>query len=384
MRLMRFLTALLLSMLASSLPFAASNDTPPTVPSGAGLLFCKAVFSNGTSAAGAPLILLAVSNSSQTVFRLIADSSGGFVLPLSPSQYEFDALIDYPESGGIDFASTVSSNLAHSSNSTFVFYPAGSVSGKVLLSGKPVSNATVRANCPSPAFDYARINGGEAVRSGEAGEFILKALPAGSCMVSAHSGSGANSAEVLVEGGRSKQVDIELSPPTQPPPAQPQKQDGIPSELAVAALAIIAIAAFLLSRKKEEPRHGGAAESREELAGKKAGQKEKAAAKRASGKAAAMTRAAEKTAKTGAAPSHGLESEKAKAVLSTLTDREAEIVRHLLSAGGKAKRSSLQHKLLIPKTSLLRNLRSLERKNIVKLTPFGRNLLAELNRGLFE
>jgi uncharacterized membrane protein len=75
---------------------------------------------------------------------------------------------------------------------------------------------------------------------------------------------------------------------------------------------------------------------------------------------------------------------KVKAVLATLRDREAEIVKFLFKCNGRAKRSQIQHKLLIPKTSLLRNLRSLERKNIVKLTPFGRNLLAEIEEKLFS
>ncbi|MEM4348556.1 MAG: hypothetical protein QXN37_03235 [Candidatus Anstonellaceae archaeon] len=61
-----------------------------------------------------------------------------------------------------------------------------------------------------------------------------------------------------------------------------------------------------------------------------------------------------------------------------------EITLFLLKSGGRAKRSQIQHKLLIPKTSLLRNLRSLERKNIVKLVSFGRNLLAEINQHIFK
>jgi uncharacterized membrane protein len=160
--------------------------------------------------------------------------------------------------------------------------------------------------------------------------------------------------------------------------------------VALAAVAFVALLAYFFTKKKSPPGSKGQAEgsARNRIS---AGRHSKTAS-------AALHKVAPPSAQKRASPpapakaqpaSHeqggfDISNPKASAVLSTLSEREREIAVFLLKSGGRAKRSQVQHKLLIPKTSLLRLLRSLERKNIIKLTPFGRNLLAEIDQSLFR
>jgi len=358
--------------LALALPLVYSADElPPAVPSGEGLFFCRAIFSNGTSAANAPLVLLARGNGSDTIYRLITDATGRFVLSLGKGSFEIDSLLDMPSTSGVDFAATASVREA-SGNITLIFYPTGSLSGKIVSNLSPVSGAAVRVACPSSAFDYSRINGDTEAKAGEAGDFLFRVLPVGTCVVSASSGALAGSAPAQVKAGEISSVTVELQKK-----AITEGQDWFPFAAGASALALLLIMYFIYSYlrgKKAKAQFSQAKPSPEKPMSAPASSYGMRVSK------AASKKAAEEERESGL----DINNSRAKAVLSTLSDREREIVRFLFKSGGRAKRSSMQHKLLIPKTSLLRNLRSLERKNIVKLTPFGRNLLAEIEEPLFK
>lgn len=344
-----------------------SEPQPPVPPSQEGPLFARAVYSNGSPMHNSALVLLVRSGKSDTVLRLITDESGRFLLSLGKGAHDIDALLDLPGTPGMDFASTSSFSGDGTSNLTLIFYPAGSLSGKVLQQGAIAPTARVRVSCPSNSFDYVRINGVAEVDAGEAGEFMFRALPAGSCTVSASAPSLANSAEFSVLPGQLTAVVVEMKPKALGP-------DPIPfAAIAIGAIVLLGMA-FLAFRQRFFGKTAYAAVSAPLRP-----------VRAPDGPLPAKAKAKEKKAawETEETP-YSLANPKVKAVLSTLTDREAEITKFLLKCGGRAKRSSMQHKLLIPKTSLLRNLRSLERKNIVKLTPFGRNLLAEISESLFR
>ncbi|MEM2138021.1 MAG: hypothetical protein QW568_02945 [Candidatus Anstonellaceae archaeon] len=348
-------------LLFSNLSFAAENDSdlPPATPPSSGEVFVRAVLANGSSASNSPLVILARANRSgqiqTTIYKVISDSSGRALLSLDAGSYEFDALLINPSTSGADYASTATAVLPQSQSITLIFYPSGSLSGKATLDGSPVPNAKVWVSCPSATFDYERINGGTQVQAGEAGDFLFRVLPTGSCQVSSSADSLAGSAAVTIQHGKSASATIELK----------KKSSG--TDILPTALAALAIAGaiYLLAFRKPK-KEGG----QSQLIGIK---KEQQPPPTPSSKPDPQPEQSR----------FNLSDPKVKAVLSTLSDREAEIVKFLFKQNGRAKRSQIQHKLLIPKTSLLRNLRSLERKNIVKLTPFGRNLLAEVEEKLF-
>jgi uncharacterized membrane protein len=377
---MRFLAApLLFFFLACPLAFASSNtspgsEQPPSAPDASTTVFARAVFSNGSPIASSSLVMLVRTNQSSTTYRMLTDPSGRVILSLKKGSYEVDSLLDLPSTPGVDFASTASLEVPSEGNATLIFYPSGSLAGRVLASGSPVPNALIRVSCPSSAFDYSRINGGVDAQAGEAGDFLFRALPAGTCIVSASAGSLAGSSEAQVSPGQVSSALVEMKRK-----AETEGSVGLlPILIAcVGALALAAI--WLYSRKRDGAAQGAPGASRHAKPGKSADKKEEegivAPAKQAPYRKADAQPEEEK---------FNANSPKAKAVLATLSDREREIVRFLFKCNGRAKRSQMQHKLLIPKTSLLRNLRSLERKNIVKLTPFGRNLLAEIEDSIFS
>ncbi|VVC00486.1 Carboxypeptidase regulatory-like domain protein [uncultured archaeon] len=344
--------------LALALPIcmaAANESLPPAAPSG-GAVFGHAQFTNGSPIADSPLVILARSNSSDTIYRLITGPSGNFVLALGPGQYDIDALLADSSTSVIDHAATGQADSSREGNLTLIFYPAGSVAGTALSGGSPVPGAKVKVACPSSGFDYVRVNGGATVLAGDAGDFLFKALPTGSCIISASTGSLAGSVEAAVQYEKTSTVSVEMK----------QKAAGFDYASFVLPLAIVAIVSAYFGRMSN--RHPVSPAPR---------------AQPAQGPESAPLQPAHQKKKAQQPEEEkGMESmlsdPKVKAVLSTLSDREREIVRFLFKSGGRAKRSTIQHKLLIPKTSLLRNLRSLERKKIVKLTPFGRNLLAEI------
>ena len=369
--------AIIFSLLLLPLAFSVANvsalsEPPPAAPDVSSVIFARAVLSNGSAVSGLPLIILARGNDSSTVYRTITDSSGLVILSLQNGSYEIDALLDMPNTPGMDFASTAWFSVPSSGgNATLIFYPAGSLAGKVLSNNAPVPGARVSVSCPSSAFDYGRINGGVIVQAGDAGDFLFRALPAGTCVVSASTDGLAGSVSADVEAGRVMPVSVDVMRKASPP--QPQTMDSaVAIAIAIALLALAAIAFFAWNNAGRKGRPQPAVRR----GGKRAGWKETGVKKRP---------AVQRPSRAISSES-GLDAEspRAKAVLATLTEREREIVRFLFKSGGRAKRSQMQHGLLIPKTSLLRNLRSLERKNIVKLTPFGRNLLAEVERPLFQ
>ena len=351
---------------------SVDSQLPPAVPQSQGPVAVRAELANGSMALGMPITITATSGNATATFRLITGREGNFLLQLGDGEYQLNAVLDDMATPGVDFASTTSLSVPSQRNLTMVFYPSGSVAATVLEEGAIVQGASMHMSCASDWFDYGEINGANA-QAGQAGDFLFRALPAGTCVVSASTQMSAGSTRVDVKQGTLSTIQVELK----------RKALALTDiALVIGAIAVVAILAyqlFIVGRRKKPAAQEAHAE--EQSARPKASRQGNA------GVAAQSVQVqAAKAAPPKEAPSSSLDvnSEKARAVLSTLSEREAEIVRLLFSSGGKAKRSTMQHRLLIPKTSLLRNLRALERKNIVKLTPFGRNLVSELDRKLFE
>lgn len=382
---MRAFKLLVLLALFAAQVFPEGNDTLPPIPPSESVLIIKAVYPNGSAMANSPIVLLARTKADQSnfsVFRLITDSSGAVFISLGKAQYELDAIANIPSTPGADFASTSAVDASRNSTATMVFYPAGSITGSVSYNGLPVADAEVSISCPSNSFDYARINGAV---DAKAGAFSVLAIPVGRCAVSASSGSLASSQEIDVAQGQTSSAKLELLPIAG---EREQQASSLPTLALLGFLALLAaaIAYFVLFGKgkgKGAKTHG----EKSMLASSEGKRGKQPKAKSAMGKPSTKTPSSKRKLAAGKmvaslpnAPASAAQQQNeasVQAVLSTLSEREREIAECLMSSGGRAKRSTLQHKLLIPKTSLIRNLRSLERKNLVKLTPFGRNMVAE-------
>src|SRR3989338_9915703 len=245
---------LLLLAMSASIVFAADDDLPPGAPGTGGVIFVRAIFQNNSPVANSSLIVLARTNNSESVFRLITDSSGRFVLSLAESAYELDSILDRYETPGIDFASTASVQSTMDGNATLIFYPTGSIAGKVSEGGSHAAGAWVKIACLSQSFDYERVNGGLSVKSGDAGNFIFRALPTGTCVVSSSAGSASGSVEVLIEHGQVGSAEIQLE----------KKADDYVIFLyfAVGAITVAALAfAFFRQRSSGHPTAGPSLES---------------------------------------------------------------------------------------------------------------------------
>ena len=350
------------------------------MPQTDGLVALQAVLVNGSPAVGMPLLITATKtgSNSPTTYRLITGREGNVLLTLDKGSYQLSCVLDNMATSGADYAATASLAIPGEQNRSLAFYPAGSVAATALEGGQVVPGATMHVSCASDWFDYELINGADA-KAGQAGDFIFRALPAGTCVISASTQASAGSAQVDIGQGSLQSIQVVLKPK-----ALGIIDIALALGAAAALAAIIAYYFFFAGKKQAVPAAQDA----------HAGEKIRAAEKMPSVKALkSKPRASSIPSQQkddARAPAHqkasafDVNGEKARAVLSTLSEREAEIARFLCASGGKAKRSTMQHRLLIPKTSLLRNLRSLERKNIVKIIPFGRNLVAELQRDLFE
>jgi len=351
--------------LAFSENVSADSSVPPSAPQGEGPVSVKAVLANGTPPMGMPVTIIATAGGATTTYRLITGREGNFLLQLGSGDHQLSATLDDMATSGVDYASSAAVSVPSERNLTLTFYPAGSVAASVLEEGRLVPGADLHVSCSSDWFDYSAINGASQ-RASEAGDFLFRALPTGTCVISASTQTAAGSAQVAVEHGKLKNAQIDMKPKAN------AFQDMLPALFAVLVIAVGVY--FVFARKKPADARR---ETPPEAVQKPTARRQKEKQPRASAKAAPAT--AQHLQKQ-----FDVKSGKVRAVLGTLSEREADIVRFLMSSGGKAKRSTMQHKLLIPKTSLLRNLRALERKNIVKLIPFGRNIVAELERSLFE
>jgi len=344
-----------------------TGDVPPEVPSTIpSPIYVTAMFPNGTAIASTPIFITVRTSDTHSDYHLVTGPKGEVLLVSEGKKAFADALLDNPSTSGPDYAASTELLSYSFQNATLVFYPSGGVVGRAEDSfGSPLFGANISVSCPTHSFDYGSISGGET--TGRGGEFSLRALPIGKCMISASKGELAGSSEIAVKQGEITSAKIVLASPAPPVPDAPIVKDDYGNWLLIGAafiLGAIAVAFFILQKKPHAIPTNPVARQTPQAEAEKA---EKPAKRNSSPKKQKAPHASQEPL-----------SPQAQAVLNTLSEREREIVLFLFSSGGRAKRSQMQHKLLIPKTSLLRNLRALERKNIVKLTPFGRNLLAEL------
>jgi uncharacterized membrane protein len=273
---------------------------------------------------------------------------------------------------GKDLAAALTLNVSRDANQTVFFQSVASVAGTVTdEENASIANALVEVNCLQEFYELKELNAetplrfetANSFRADSSGAFLLKFVPVGACRFTATAPSAGNeSASVLVEltQGELARVALRVKKPLQP----------VPQANYLVWIALLALAALL-----------AAWFAREYAKRKKEAKKE---AKEEKGKPAAAAKPKQ------AAPSEekGKETEKEKEkmrptkkmrdVMNALSERERKIVEVLIAHDGKLKQNKIFRETLIPKTSLSRALESLERRNVVHLTPEGNTFLAEL------
>jgi len=242
---------------------------------------------------------------------------------LPKGDWAISAIVDDPATPAADYlseAQAVRVAAGRQSNLSVALYPAGDLSGEINAAG-----ASLKLSC-------AGFDGLFETRASQNGSFDFGAVPARRCTIIAASPSGEKEFNVTVRQGEENNerillvVDVSID----------RKTGGEIGNalLFVAFLLVFLCAALLLPRFKRI------------LARHKARQE--------------------------AQPSGLKASKRALDVISTLPEREAAVVNHLLDNKGRDTQSRIRKKPLIPKTSLFRIIASLEKKNVVNAVKDGK------------
>lgn len=219
-----------------------------------------------------------------------------------------------------------------------IMWPSGSIRGKVYAKdGELIADSSVGASC---AYTYGEQN----VKSDAFGVFFFQYLPVGRCVVTASKGNEIGTADITVEKGKITEANVVLG-------ERMKIEENYMWLLAAGIIVIlIVIGAFVWKIMGEH----------------------KKKLKKTSEK---IIKSREKKESRVAIPVHSFgeipATQRMLDIMKALNEKEKSIVEFLLKNGGKARQSKISYTLMMPKTSLLRALYSLEHRNIVVSKKFG-------------
>lgn len=339
---------LLVFLSATSFVFA---DLPPLLPTGAyavglyardaatGKAFANHIvsyhFEQQTARNGLSILVTATE---------LTDANGSLTAYLDEGVWKFLAEADDYSTSGKDYAAAGEINVSKDFSLVVYFQEVGSVTGEVVdEQNKLVSNAKLGLDCvKAPAAQS--LNYGQLVSDAN-GNFMLRFVPTGACRITASLDSKTGFVDVTLQRGELKQTRVAF-----------KNTVGRGSEtfsilLVLLAILIVSTLAFVYFKRAGKPAVLKTRETRE---------KPQAA----------------KTAR--AIAPKGLKSTgKMRIVLNALNERERAIAELLLANDGRMKQARISRELLMPKTSLLRAVQSLEKRNIVRTTPLGKHKIVE-------
>ena len=274
----------------------------------------------------------------------LTDANGSLTAYLDAGVWKFLAEADDYSTSGKDYASTGEINVSKDSSLIVYFQEVGSVTGEVVdEQNKLVSNAKLGIDCVK-ASDAQSLNERQLVSDAN-GNFILRFVPTGACKITASLDSKTGFVDVSLQRGELKQTRVTL-----------KNTIGRGSEtfnilLILLAILIVSTLAFIYFKRAEKP---SVLKTRE-------------------------TKEKQTVAKTARAiEPKGLKStDKMRIVLNALNERERSIAELLLANEGWMKQAKIARELLMPKTSLIRAVDSLEKRNIVRTTPLGKHKTVE-------
>jgi len=339
---------LLIIVVASQLAHSAEEGPPPLPPGDNEVYFH--LFDAGTGARisnGTASFSMAGEGGEISELSMQLRNGSARVL-LDSGKWSVIGDVDDPQTQGKDLASYSEITVSGDSNFTLYFIPAASANIQSVDSqGDVVPNAGISISCVKmDEQKVALMNGQEKLQTDANGLLLVRFVPAGPCVVTASQDGLVGSTNINLQKGQFASLKSTLGASL--------RKSGNGIELVVVAILVIAIVAYIGWKYFVMRREGREAENKE---------------------AAVEPRAAtheEKKSEDEEFFGKISVTEKMRGALKTLGEREKKIVRLLVKNGGAMKQAKIYNTLLIPKTSLVRALRSLERKNILKLEPFGK------------
>lgn len=316
-------------LLLLPLLFAAAvhaDEAPPPLPRGGYTVFFELREAKTNALLAGEVVAFEFSlNGFQEKRLATSDKNGLAKVYLDAGAWSVKAESDKPNTPGKDFVGFASLNVSGDARVLLYMQPVGSIRGEIVdEEGKSVGVADAGVDCVNAFYDL------EPLVVDSAGRFFAKHVPTGACTVYASSGGKTGSVDVDLKQGELENVRIVLSQ------AMATGSDLVFVVLGAAALLAVAGAFYYFLKP-----------------GRKRGETPK-----------------ERREPAGAKPSKPLGG-RARDVLKTLNAKEKRITEFLLEKG-KTKQSVLYKELLIPKASLSRALKNLERKGVVELQRVGK------------
>ncbi|MFH0973405.1 MAG: hypothetical protein V1817_01300 [Candidatus Micrarchaeota archaeon] len=357
---------LFLACIAFTACFAAfcAAEAPPEPPSGSFALTLYAKTLNDSQPIAGRTVVYTLRDAydgSKMLFSRTTAADGAAIVYVDAGKWFLHAEID-SSNARADYAAVMTLNVSRDANHTVYFQRVASASGSVTdEANESVADARVEVSCLQGFYELqalnaetsARFESANALRADASGSFLLKFVPVGMCRFTATVPSAGNesvSQLVEIKAGELAHVSLKIK----------RRPSAIASNLvwlALLALALILVAWF----GREYLRKRGETRAKEAKPEKRSVP--------ASATASATASAVEEKLKP---------TSKMRNVMNALNERERRIVEVLIASGGKLKQSKVYRETLIPKTSLARALESLEKRNVVRLTPEGNSQLVEL------
>ena len=301
--------------------------------------------------ANIPLIASARSLTSGITLTTVEplSSNGSVMLQLSPGNWELEFRIQDPQTQhNIYYLKRALYIQPQDQQRTLYLIPVGGIQGKVFGSdGDVVTSGELTFDCTPRGVD---INYPDEITP--LGTFEAPLATPGECTVTARSEKEIGAGVVIVEQGKTANVEIHLK--------QPFTTTGNFFALIGVVLLLFIVATVLFFRMKERWKHEVKHEMKAEV--------KKEVAEHA--KEIAKEEAAKEEKKEAAEESEL--NPRARDIMKTLNDKEKTIVEFILKQSDlQASQAQCRNNTGIPKTSLARIFQSLESKNVVAVTKIG-------------
>jgi len=339
-------------VIAAAFLISVSSAAPPGIPQGDYIIRIYAqdlTTSEYLPNASVQVYTRATNSQDYTLVSARTRYDGMLITYLDKGSWRILADMDDPSTPGKDLVALNEINVTGDSNLTMAFQEAGSLSGDVRdEQNTTIDSADIHIDCVNSAYSPDELNDNPKVSNGA---FFVKYVPTGACRVTFTAEGVSKTYDINLKKGEDGHLSVVLA-------RGAFFQDPLIIGIAIVVLLLLASAVYYITRRpNEKPSPEPPAQTAQPLVEERF-----------------------KPAETPAAPPTQplAKTKKVLDVMKTLNPREREIVELLLENEGRMKQSKICARLLIPKTTLSRTVRSLEARNIVVLKATGKTNMVEL------